>query len=505
MAEYKLSLEGITKTFGQLKANDDVNLHIRPGSVHAILGENGAGKSTLMNVLFGLYKPDTGRILLDGKEVSFASPRHALEAGIGMVHQHFKLVGPLTVIENVVLGSRDDGAILNLAQASRKLVDLADRFGFEIDPDVPVSKLPVGMQQRVEILKLLYREVDVLILDEPTSVLTPSETRGLILQLDQIRKAGKTIIFITHKLDEVMEVSDRVTIMRHGRCVEEIDTAETDARSLATAMVGRQVVFQVSRTKHDIGDTVLSVDGLSARNERGLMALDGVSLEVRAGEVFGIAGVDGNGQAELAEVITGLRPKDAGDIHVDGRSIADASVAQRSREFGIAYVPEDRQRDGLVLSETIARNTILRRYNCAPFQHYGLMDRKAIGSHAARLVKAFDVRFQSLQQIVADLSGGNQQKIILAREIDTEPKLLIVAQPTKGLDVGAIEFVQKQILGQAERGAAVLYISTELEHLLHVCDRVGVMFRGRITGTLSAAEATPEKIGLLMGGVAEVA
>ncbi|MGE0846765.1 MAG: ABC transporter ATP-binding protein [Flavobacteriaceae bacterium] len=505
MADYKLSLEGITKTFGRLKANDDVNLHVRAGSVHAILGENGAGKSTLMNVLFGLYKPDAGRILLDGEEVSFASPRDALEAGIGMVHQHFKLVGPLTVIENVVLGSRDDGAVLNLRQGARRLVELAERFGFEIDPHVPVSKLPVGMQQRVEILKLLYREVDVLILDEPTSVLTPSETRGLIEQLDRIRQAGKTIIFITHKLDEVMEVSDRVTIMRHGRCVEEIDTAKTDARALAKAMVGRQVVFQVSRSRHEIGDTVLSVEGVSARNERGLKAVDGISLEVRAGEVFGIAGVDGNGQAELAEVITGLRAMEAGDILVDGRSIAGASVAERSREFGIAYVPEDRQRDGLVLSDTIARNTILRRYDCAPFQRYGLMDTAAIDAHAARLVEAFDVRFQSLDQTVADLSGGNQQKVILAREIDTGPRLLVVAQPTKGLDVGAIEFVQKQILAQAERGAAVLYISTELEHLLNVCDRVGVMFRGRITGTLPAAEATPERIGLLMGGMAEVA
>ena len=498
--EHYLVVDRVTKTFGDLKANDAVSLRVHKGTVHAILGENGAGKSTLMNVLYGLYHPDAGRILIGGREIRIDSPRGALEHGIGMVHQHFMLVGPLSVAENVILGLKEGRVSLDIAVHARRLTELSNSFGFDVDPSEAVWKLPIGMQQRVEILKLLYRNVDILILDEPTSVLTPSETGPFFEVLGRLKEAGKTILFITHKLEEVMEVADEVTVMRDGRVTASLATAETDPRELARLMVGRDVVFDISRPEGHAGDKMLVVEGLRAASDRGLEALDGVSLSVRAGEILGIAGVDGNGQSELAEVIAGLRPHHAGTIHIGGSDVAGATVAERKHAFKMAYVPEDRQRFGLDLNHSVAFNLMLRSYRRAPYARFGVLNFRAIFENARRLVGRYDVRLQDIRQEARFLSGGNQQKLILAREIEDDPKVLVASQPCKGLDVGAIEFVQNTLLDQREKGVAILYISTELEHIMAVCDRIAVMSRGRITGILKPEEATPERLGMLMAG-----
>jgi simple sugar transport system ATP-binding protein len=502
VTDHHLVVDGVTKTFGELRANDAVTLHVRRGSVHAILGENGAGKTTLMNVLYGLYHPDEGRILVDGRQVRIDNPKSALGHGIGMVHQHFMLVGPLTVTENVILGMKQGGVTLGLAEHGRKLSELSDSFGFDVDPGEVVWKLPMGMQQRVEILKLLYHNADILILDEPTSVLTPSETGPFFDVLARLTEAGKTIIFITHKLEEVMAVADRVTVMRNGKVTAELEIGDTDPRSLARLMIGRDVVFDIERTEAVAGEVMLEVEGLRAMSDRGLEALDDVSFTVRQGEILGVAGVDGNGQVELAEVIAGLRELTAGRIHVGGEDLGEASVGERKHVFGIGYVPEDRQRVGLVLDHTVASNLMLRDYRQAPFAHYSILNFGAIRANAEALVEQYDVRLQGVNQATRLLSGGNQQKLILAREIEGEPRALIVTQPTKGLDVGAIEFVQNTLLEQRSKGVAILYISTELEDLLAVSDRIAVIFRGRISGILTPAEATPERLGMLMAGAA---
>jgi simple sugar transport system ATP-binding protein len=498
-----LVVDRVSRSFGELKANDGVSLHVARGSIHAVLGENGAGKTTLMNILYGLYQPDEGRILVDGREAAIDSPRAALRHGIGMVHQHFMLVAPLTVAENVVLGLRGGlGLGLDLKTHTARLRDLSGSFGFDVDPGEPVWRLPMGSQQRVEILKLLYRDADILILDEPTSVLTPSEVGPFLDLLRRLRAGGKTILLITHKLEEVMAVADRVTVMRAGRVVAELDTAATNPRELARLMVGRDVVFEVERTEAALGAPMLEIEDLVVRSERGLDAVDRVSLVVRAGEILGVAGVDGNGQNELAEAIAGLCTPTSGNIRIAGRDVTQAPAAERLHEHGLAYVPEDRQRTGLVLDNSIAANIMLRDYRRAPFARHGLLDFRVARDYAARLVKAYDVRLQSIDQQARYLSGGNQQKVILAREIERGPKVLVVCQPCKGLDVGAIEFVQQTLLEQRRRGVAILYISTELEHILMACDRIAVIARGRITGMLTPAEATAERLGLLMAGSA---
>ncbi|MCP4328194.1 MAG: ABC transporter ATP-binding protein [Alphaproteobacteria bacterium] len=499
-SEHHLVVDGVTKTFGELRANDDVNLHVRRGSIHAILGENGAGKTTLMNILYGLYQPDEGRILVDDREVKIESPKDALAQGIGMVHQHFMLVRPLTVTENVILGMKQGRVGLDLKAHATRLSELSDSFGFEIDPNEAIWKLPMGMQQRVEILKLLYHNVDILIFDEPTSVLTPSETGPFFDVLRRLTEADKTILFITHKLEEVISISDRVTVMRNGQVTAEVETTDTDARELARLMIGRDVVFDIPHRDMEAGREMLRVENVRATGDRGIGALDDISLSVKSGEILGVAGVDGNGQAELAEVIAGLRKPESGHIRVGGELIDDVSVAERKRRWKIGYVPEDRHEVGLVLDQSVAMNLVLRTFRWLPFANHHVLNPGAIRANAEKLVDQYNVRLQSIEQETRYLSGGNQQKLILAREIEDGPQVLVVAQPTKGLDVGAIEFVQKTLLEQRARGVAILYISTELEHVLEVSGRIAVIFRGRITGLLDTAEATPERLGLLMAG-----
>ncbi|RBI69853.1 ABC transporter ATP-binding protein [Roseovarius sp. TE539] len=495
----RLALEGIVKRFGAFRANDDVNLKIADQSIHAILGENGAGKSTLMNVIYGLYTPDAGRILSRGKEVTIGDPREAMALGIGMVHQHFKQVNTMSVVENVVLGL-PGRQILDLDEDRRRIETMAAELGSEIDPDQLMSTLPIGTQQRVEILKMLYREADLLILDEPTSVLTPNEIESFFKLLSRLRESGRTILLITHKLDEVMDLSDRVTVMRQGRVEAELETSATTPKELARVMVGRDVVFDVPHTPPKVGAPVLELDRISAVDDRGVSALDELSLSVREGEILGIVGIDGNGQRELAETVAGLRNLTSGKITVSGRDAEGYDPAERKHKLGVGYVPEDRQKVGLDLDSDVSLNMVLRGFRERPFAIRGWMDYARIRSHAEDLAKRYDVRMQGVSQIARDLSGGNQQKIILAREIEDNPRVLVVSQPTKGLDVGAIEFVQRTLLSQRDRGDAILYISSELEELLLVADRLAVIFKGRIVGELPASEATSEKLGLLMTG-----
>ncbi len=499
----RLELTDITKRFGPLLANDRINLSGNRQSIHAVLGENGAGKSTLMNILFGLYQPDGGQIRIDGRRTTIASPRHALALGIGMVHQHFMQVPTLSVIENIVLGGRGSG--VGRKRHGRRIAALAEQFGFDIDLDARIGQLPIGMQQRAEILKLLYHEAEILILDEPTSVLTPVEIDPFFDVLRNLRGAGKTVLLITHKMDEVMAVADRVTVLRHGRVMTSVTTAETTPAHLVELMVGRGIAPLPRRDDGRRGPAFLSLDRVSAVNDRGTPALQDVSLTVHQGEILAIAGVDGNGQSELAEVITGLRPLAGGAIAAGGRNLDGVSVAARRHEVGIGYIPEDRQRTGLVLTHSIAWNTVLRAFWRHPFARAGLLRPRRIRDHAIRLVDRFDVRLQSIDQEARVLSGGNQQKVIVARELDGRPRVLVVAQPTKGLDVGAIDFVQRHLLEERDRGAAILYISTELEHLLDVADRVGVLFRGRLVALMDRAEATSVRIGAAMAGLADAA
>lgn len=498
---FHLVIDRVTKSFGDFKALDNVSLHVHKNSIHAILGENGAGKTTLMNVLFGLYHPDEGRIEIDGREVPIDNPREAIENSIGMIHQHFMLVKSLSVTENIILGLKGQKASLRLAEHEHRVRELSDAFGFEIDPRELVWKLPMGMQQRVEILKALYRNAELLILDEPTSVLAPHEVDAFLSGLKRLRDAGHTIIFITHKLEEVMQAADQVTVLRQGRVTAEAAIEDTTVNELARLMVGRDVIFDFVRSEGNIGEVALEVENVCASNDRGIRALDRVSFALHSGEVLGIAGVDGNGQAELAEVITGLRPLEAGVIRVYGKDISRAGIRQRMQKYEIGFIPEDRQNTGLVLDYPASDNLALRDFNRVPFSRAGFMNVGFLQAHAKEIVQKYDVRLQSIRQPAQSLSGGNQQKLILGRELEADPKILVAMQPTKGLDVGAIEFVQKMILQQRDGGKAVLYISTELEHLLAVADRIAVMFGGQITGMLQPGETAAEQIGMLMSGV----
>jgi ABC-type uncharacterized transport system ATPase subunit len=495
-----LVLEGIGKSFGSFTALDQVDLAVDRGTVRALLGENGAGKTTLMNVLYGLYRPTSGSIRIDNKPIYLRSPSDAIANGIGMIPQHVQLAEALTVAENIILGLGRGMSMLDVRRHARRISELSEAFGLEIDPATEVWKLPLGMRQRVEILKVLYRGADILVLDEPTSILAPNEIDTFLHRMGLLRDSGKTILFVTHKLDEVMALADDVTVMRQGRVVATCRTADTDPVQLSRLMVGRDVPAPATGRTTRVGDVALECHDLRMRNERGTTALDGLSIVVRSGEILGIAGVDGNGQRELAEAICGLKRLDAGMVRARGVDVTGFTAEQRHRTARIGLVPEDRHGTGLVLDNSIASNLVLRSFRRPPIARCGVLDGRAIARNAADLMNRYDIRARSAAQSTRDLSGGNQQKIVLAREIEARPDVLVVAQATKGLDIGAIDFVHGKLLEERDRGAAILYISTELEHIAEVADRIAFICRGRITGELRPDELTAERAGLLMSG-----
>ena len=504
----KVDLRGITKRFPGVVACSDVDLSVESGEVHALLGENGAGKSTLMNILFGLYRADEGEILLDGEPLEARSPADAIAAGVGMVHQHFMLVPVFTVAENVMLGVEPtSGPIgsLDRAAARQRVVDLSERYGLAVDPDAVVEDLPVGVQQRVEILKALYRDAQCLILDEPTAVLTPTEIDDLMGIIRQLADDGRAVIFISHKLREVVAIADNITVLRGGAVVRSTTPAEADEQALATMMVGHDVQLVVDKGPAQPGAPVLEIDALVVDDDRGVRVVDGVSLDVRAGEILAVAGVQGNGQSELVEAIAGLRAPHSGTVHLDGTDVT-GSRPRRMFRAGLAHVPEDRQRDGLVASFPIADNLVLDQIVKRPFSRGGRVDRSAVRRHAADLVDEFDVRTPSIDVAASALSGGNQQKVIIAREFFHADRLLVLSQPTRGLDVGSIQYIHRQVVAKRDEGVAVLLNSSELDEVLALADRIAVIYRGRIVGVVDRADANREVIGLLMAGaVAEAA
>ncbi|MDU4697925.1 MULTISPECIES: ABC transporter ATP-binding protein [Paenibacillus] len=498
-----VELKQITKRFPGVVANDSISLTLRKGEIHALLGENGAGKSTLMNILFGLYQPDEGSIEMNGQPVTIDNPNKAIKLGIGMVHQHFKLVHPFTVTENIILGMEPKkGLKIDYKSASAQVAKLSEQYGLQVDPNAKIQDISVGMQQRVEIMKILFRGADILIFDEPTAVLTPQEIEELMAIMRRLVKEGKSIIVITHKLKEIMEISDRVTIIRRGKVIDTVETAQTNPQELAEKMVGRGVSFKVDKAEPQIGQPVLQLNDLKAKDKHGIHVLNGLNLEVRAGEIVGIAGVDGNGQSELIEAITGLRKIESGSIRLSGKDITNLP-ARKIIESGLSHIPEDRHKHGLVLDFSISENMVLETYYQAPYSRGGLLNQRAIDEHAKQLVEAFDVRTPSVETTARSLSGGNQQKAIIAREIDKNPDLLIAAQPTRGLDVGAIEFVHKQLIEQRDQGKAVLLISFELDEIMNVSDRIAVIYEGRIVGEVLPRETNDQELGLMMAGSLE--
>ncbi len=499
-----IEMKGVRKTFPGVVANDNVDFSVEHGEIHALVGENGAGKTTLMNVLYGLYKAEAGTIKIRGEMVHIHKNADAIALGIGMVHQSFKLVPSFTVAENITLGAepRRQFFFTDRHAVRQSVKDISERFGLEVDPDTRIRDLPVGVQQRVEILKALYRNADILILDEPTAVLTPQETRELFGVVRSLVAGGKTVIFITHKFREVMEISDRVTVMRDGKVVATKNTRETNPTELARMMVGRDVLLRVDKEKANPKDVVLQIENLKVLDNRFLKAVRDVTLQVQAGEILGIAGVEGNGQRELVEAIVGLRPAVSGTIKVKGRDISHMSVRQR-RETGIACVPEDRYVRGVALRASIEDNLIVENYYKPPMSVGQILNLNKIGDYAREMIKKFDVRTPGQSVPAFTLSGGNLQKVVLAREISAEPDLLIVAQPTRGLDVGSIEFVHRRIIEARDNGAAVLLVSAELEEVMSLSDRISVLYEGHIIGTVDAATATEESLGLWMAGITD--
>jgi general nucleoside transport system ATP-binding protein len=497
-----LELRGITKRFPGVLANDQIDLTLEKGEIHALLGENGAGKTTLMNILYGLYQPDQGEILVQGNKVDIHSPSDAIAAGIGMVHQHFMLIPVFTVAENVMLGEEVThyGGFLDRAVASNKIRQISEQFGLQVDPTYYVKDLPVGVQQRVEIIKLLYREADILILDEPTAVLTPQEADELFVIMRSLVEKGKSIIFITHKLREVLEIADRITVIRRGKVVGATTPAEANQRALAEMMVGRAVQLELEKKPAKVSETILKVENLVALDERRQVAVDDVSFEVCAGEILGVAGVQGNGQTELVKVLTGLRESQSGKISLLGQEITHATP-RRITELGSAHVPEDRQQDGLVLSFPVADNLMLNTYYQKPFTQGVVLQDKVIQEYANRLIKEFDIRTPSARTLASALSGGNQQKLIVAREFSRPISFLVASQPTRGLDVGSIEYIHGRILAKRDEGCAVLLVSSELDEIMALSDRIAVMYRGKIVDVLPAEKTTKEQVGLLMAGV----
>jgi simple sugar transport system ATP-binding protein len=499
-----LELRGITKAFPGVLANDHIDMTLKEGEIHALLGENGAGKTTLMNVLYGLYAQDEGEIYVRGQRIEIRDPNDAIAQGIGMVHQHFMLVPVLTVTENVMLGVEPirNGLFLDRATAARRVRRISEQYGLEVDPEAYIKNLPVGVQQRVEIIKLLYREADILILDEPTAVLTPQEVEDLFKIVRSLVDQGKSVIFITHKLKEVMTIADRITVLRNGRLVGTTTPAETTRERLAAMMVGREVVLQVEKVPGHTGEIVLEVEDLEAMDDRGNLAVRGVSFEVRTGEILGVAGVQGNGQTELVEALTGLREVSEGHVRILGDDMTNAPP-RKILEQGTAHVPEDRQRDGLVLSFPVADNLVLNTYYVAPFAHLGVLNQDAILEAAEDRVRQFDVRTPSVMVPVSNLSGGNQQKVIVAREFSRPIRLLVASQPTRGLDVGSIEYIHRRINEKRDEGCAILLVSPELDEVMSLSDRIAVMYEGRIVDVMPAEEATREELGLLMAGAKE--
>jgi simple sugar transport system ATP-binding protein len=500
-----LEMRGIRKEFPGVVANDDVSLEVRRGEVHALLGENGAGKSTLMNILYGLYRPDAGEIRLNGKAVSFGSASDAIRAGIGMVHQHFMLIPVMTVAENIVLGVEpSSGLLLDERGAERRVRELSEQFGLVVDPEALVSDTTVGQQQRVEILKALYRGADLLILDEPTAVLTPQEARELFEIIRSLKADGKSIVFISHKLGEVLEIADRITVLRRGKTIETVPRQGATEESLARAMVGRDVLLRVEKQPAEAGDVLLAVEDLWASDDRGVEKVRGVSFEVHAGEIVGIAGVDGNGQTELIEALTGLRRADRGVIRVGGRELHHPSTRD-ALDAGLGHIPEDRQRRGLVLEFSLAENVALHDYGEPPDSKWGWLFPRRLIERARGLIKEFDVRGGSPFTPAGALSGGNQQKLVAAREISRDPTALIAAQPTRGLDVGAIEYLHRRLVAERDEGRAILLVSLELDEILSLSDRILVIYEGEIVGE-HTGEVSEEQIGLeMLGGQKEAA
>ncbi len=497
-----LELRGITKRFPGVLANDHIDLTVQKGEIHALLGENGAGKTTLMNILYGLYKPDEGDIFVNGQKLDVKSPIDAIKAGIGMVHQHFMLVPVFTVTENVMLGEEDVkyGGVLDREKAAKKIREISNTYKLDINPDAYISDIPVGMQQRVEIIKLLFREANILIMDEPTAVLTPQEVDELFKIMHTMIDQGKSIIFITHKLGEVIEIADRITVIRGGKVVGSTTPAESDLNDLASMMVGRDVNLTVEKEESKPGDVILKVENLKVLDPQGVLTVDNMSFEVREGEVLGIAGVQGNGQTELVRAITGLTPAVDGEIILCDQNITHLSP-RKITEIGSAHIPEDRQKDGLVLGFPITDNLVLNTYYLEPNSKSIWMDYKTIFENSKNLVENFDIRTPSPMVPVSNLSGGNQQKVIVAREFSRPIKFLVASQPTRGLDVGSIEYIHKRLIEKRDEGCAILLVSTELDEVMQLSDRIAVVYRGKVLDVLDAKNATKELVGLLMAGI----
>lgn len=498
--ENVIEMREITKVFGEFVANDKINLELRKGEIHALLGENGAGKSTLMNMLAGLLEPTSGEIVVNGQVVKLDSPSKAASLGIGMVHQHFMLVEAFTVAENIILGSElTKNGVLDIARATREINELSERYGLAVDPSAKVADISVGAQQRVEILKTLYRGADILIFDEPTAVLTPSEIDELMAIMKNLVKEGKSIILITHKLDEIRAVSDRVTVIRRGKSIETVEIAGSTNADLAEMMVGRSVSFKTEKQEAQPKEVILSIKDLVVNENRGVPAVKNLSLDVRAGEIVGIAGIDGNGQSELIQAITGLRKIESGSVELKGQSIVGLHPRQIT-EMSVGHVPEDRHRDGLVLEMMISENIALQTYYKEPLSKKGILNYTNIIGYAKQLMQEFDVRAASEIVPASALSGGNQQKAIIAREVDRNPDLLIVSQPTRGLDVGAIEYIHKRLIQERDNGKAVLVVSFELDEILNVSDRIAVIHDGKIQGIVMPETTNKQELGVLMAG-----
>lgn len=502
--EYVVEMLNIRKEFPGIVANDNITLQLRKGEIHALLGENGAGKSTLMGILFGMNQPDKGVIKVRGKEVKITNPNVANDLGIGMVHQHFKLVENFTVTQNIVLGCEPKilfGLGMDLNKAAKRIEELSKQYGLNVDPNAKIENISVGMQQRVEILKMLYRDADVLILDEPTAVLTPQEIDELIKIMKNLINEGKSIIIITHKLKEIKAAADRCTVIRRGRYIGTVDVKTTSEAEMAKMMVGREVSFKVNKKPAKPGDVVLYIKNLSVKNNKKVLGLKDFSIDVRAGEIVGIAGVEGNGQSELIEAITGLRKSESGTINFKNKDITRESIRNRINS-GIAHIPEDRHKRGLVLDYTIEENMVLEVYDKKPFSNKGLLNKKEIKKYAEKIIDEFDVRSgEGAESIARSLSGGNQQKAIIGREIELNPELLIAAQPTRGLDVGSIEYIHKRLVEQRDSGKAVLLVSLELDEILNVSDRIAIINNGELIGVVNADETNENEVGLMMAGI----